>query len=62
MDDGSGEVRESAEQDSNEVTRDMKLEFVSKIKKLSNAGLTSLVEKIKEIKAQTITELPADKI
>ena len=40
----------------------MKLEFVNKIKKLSNAGLTSLVEKIKEIKANTITELPEDKI
>lgn len=40
----------------------MKLDFVGKIKKLSNAGLTSLVEKIKEVKAQTITDLPEDKI
>jgi hypothetical protein len=29
----------------------MKIEFVGRIKKLSNAGLTSLVEKIKEVKA-----------
>ena len=62
MEAAAEEMRESAEVDSNEVTRDMKLEFVGKIKKLSNAGLTSLVEKIKEIKCETITELPADKI
>ncbi len=37
--------------DSNEVTREMKIEFVGRIKKLSNAGLTSLVEKVKEVKA-----------
>ena len=44
------------------VTREMKLEFVAKIKKLSNAGLTSMVQKIKEIKAQSISDLPEDKI
>ena len=44
------------------VTRDMKLEFVAKIKKLSNSGLTSLVNKVKEVKAQTIQDLPDDKI
>ena len=60
--DGGDDLRDSGEQDSNEVTRDMKLEFVSKIKKMSNAGLTSLVEKIKEVKSQTITELPQEKI
>lgn len=43
--------KDFAEPDSNEVTRDMKLDFVNKIKKLSNAGLTSLVEKVKEIKS-----------
>jgi hypothetical protein len=44
-------MRDSGDMDSNEVTRDMKLEFVGKIKKLSNQGLTSLVEKIKELKS-----------
>ena len=48
--------------ESNEVTRDMKLEFVAKIKKLSNQGLTSLVHKIKEVKANSITDLPEEKI
>ena len=33
------------------VTREMKLEFVAKIKKLSNQGLTSLVNKVREVKA-----------
>jgi hypothetical protein len=45
-----------------EVTRDMKLEFCAKVKKLSNKGLTSLVQKIKEVKAQSISDLPDDKI
>ena len=54
--------RESAEFDSNEVSRDMKLDFVNKIKKLSNQGLTSVVEKIKEIKSNTISDLGNDKI
>jgi len=62
IDEVNEEMRDSGDIDSNEVTRDMKLEFVSKIKKLSNQGLTGLVEKIKELKSQTITELPADKI
>ena len=56
------QIIQEAQIDSNEVTRDMKLEFVGKIKKLSNAGLTSLVEKIKEIKVQKIINLPEDKI
>jgi hypothetical protein len=55
-------LQEYGEQESNEVTRDMKLEFVNKIKKLTNAGLTSLVDKVKEIKSQTISELPQEKI
>ena len=50
------------EVESNEVTRDMKLEFVSKIKKLTNQGLTSMVNKIKEVKAATINDLSDDKI
>jgi hypothetical protein len=44
-------MQDSGDQESNEVTRDMKLEFVNKIKKLSNAGLTSLVEKVKDVKS-----------
>ena len=44
------------------VTREMKLEFVAKIKKLSNSALTSMVQKIKEIKAASISDLPEDKI
>ena len=40
----------------------MKLDFVGKIKKLTNQGLTSLVHKIKEVKAQSITDLPDEKI
>ena len=40
----------------------MKLEFVAKIKKLSNSGLTAMVQKIKELKAQSISDLPEDKI
>jgi hypothetical protein len=49
-------------EESNEVTREMKLDFVGKIKKLTNQGLTSLVHKIKEVKAQSITDLPDEKI
>lgn len=45
-----------------EVTRDMKLEFCAKVKKLSNKGLTSLVQKVKEVKAQSISDLPDNKI
>lgn len=45
-----------------EVTKDMKLEFCAKVKKLSNKGLTSLVNKVKELKAATIQDLPEDKI
>ena len=41
----SGDPDASAALD--EVTRDMKLEFCAKVKKLSNKGLTSLVQKIK---------------
>ena len=59
---GEDQQLESGETDSNEVTRDMKLDFVNKIKKLSNAGLTSLVQKVKEVKSQTISELPQEKI
>ena len=40
----------------------MKLEFVAKIKKLSNQGLTSLVAKVKEVRALSIQDLPEDKI
>ena len=40
----------------------MKLEFVGRIKKLSNQGLTSLVQKIKEVKADSIKDLPEEKI
>jgi len=49
-------------EESNEVTREMKLDFVVKIKKLTNQGLTSLVNKIKDVKAQSITDLPDEKI
>ena len=45
-----------------EITRDMKLEFCAKVKKLSNKGLTSLVQKIKEVKPQSIFDLPDEKI
>ena len=48
--------------DQYQVTREMKLEFVGRIKKLSNQGLTSLVQKIKEIKADIIENLPEEKI
>jgi len=41
--DNQDQQADEGEQESNEVTRDMKLDFVNKIKKLSNAGLTSLV-------------------
>ena len=34
-----------------EITRENKLEFCAKVKKLSNKGLTSLVQRIKEVKA-----------
>jgi hypothetical protein len=54
--------RDSGDIDSNEVTRDMKLDFVNKIKKLGNAGLTSLVDKVKEMKGTSITQLPQEKI
>ena len=50
------------ELESTDVTRNMKLEFVSKIKKLTNEGLTSVVEKIREIRGTSISELPDDKI
>ena len=40
----------------------MKLQFCAKVKKLSNHGLVMLVEKIKEIKAQTIQNLTDEKI
>lgn len=33
-----------------EVTRELKLEFCAKVKKLSNKGLSSLVQKIKELR------------
>ena len=55
-------MKDSGEMESTDVTRNMKLEFVSKIKKLTNEGLTSLVEKIREIKGASISELPNDKI
>ena len=57
----SGYVEDAAEM-ADVVTRENKLEFVAKIKKLSNQGLTKMVNKIKEIKAQTISELPEEKI
>ena len=50
------------EAESDKVSRNMKLEFVAKIKKLTNQGLTALVNKIKEVKAQSISDLPDDKI
>lgn len=40
----------------------MKLEFVEKVKKLSNESLVKMVEKIQELKASTISELDQDKI
>jgi hypothetical protein len=58
----SGFVDDDAAEMADVVTRENKLEFVAKIKKLSNQGLTSMVNKIKEIKAQTISELPEEKI
>ena len=57
----SGLVDDAAEM-ADVVTREQKLEFVAKIKKLSNHGLTQMVNKIKEVKAQTISELPEEKI
>ena len=57
----SGLVDDAAEM-ADVVTREHKLEFVAKIKKLSNHGLTQMVNKIKEVKAQTISELPEEKI
>ena len=40
----------------------MKLEFVEKVKKLSNEALTKMVQKIQEIQNATITDLDADRI
>lgn len=52
------DMKDSGEMESTDVTRNMKLEFVSRIKKLTNENLTSLVEKIREIKGASISELP----
>ena len=46
----SGFVDDAAEM-ADVVTRENKLEFVAKIKKLSNHGLTQMVNEIKKIKA-----------
>ena len=40
----------------------MKLEFVEKVKKLSNEALTKMVQKIQEIQNGSITDLDADRI
>jgi hypothetical protein len=40
----------------------MKLEFVEKVKKLSNEGLTKMVTKIQEILATSISDLDSDRI
>ena len=52
------DMKDPGEMESTDVTRNMKLEFVSRIKKLTNENLTSLVEKIREIKGASISELP----
>lgn len=44
------------------VSREMKLEFCQKVKNLSNNGLLMLVDKIKEVKAQSMQILEEDKI
>ena len=44
------------------VTKEMKLEFCGKVKKLSNKGLASLVLKVKQVKAQSIKNLPDEKM
>ena len=44
------------------VTKDMKLEFCQKVKKLTNKGLASLVLKVKQVKASSVRNLPEDKM
>lgn len=58
----SGSGKQDEQMDAEAVSREQKLEFVSKIKKLSNQGLTQMVNKIKAVKAQSIADLPEEKI
>lgn len=44
------------------VTVEMKMDFVEKVKRLSNEGLTKMVSKIQELRAQSINDLENDKI
>uniref|UniRef100_A0A7S3FUQ5 Bromo domain-containing protein n=1 Tax=Strombidium rassoulzadegani TaxID=1082188 RepID=A0A7S3FUQ5_9SPIT len=55
-----GEMVETSKVDV--VTREMKVEFVTKIKKLSIQGLTSLVNKVKEVKPLSIADMPEERI
>ena len=47
---------------SDTVTKEMKLEFCQKVKKLTNKGLASLVLKVKQVKAASVRNLPEDKM
>ena len=65
MDEGQAPPEESKEQVSTVqevVTKEMKLEFCQKVKKLSNKGLASLVLKVKQVKATSVRNLPEDKM
>jgi hypothetical protein len=44
------------------VTVVMKMDFIEKVKKLSNDGLTKMVHKVQELMANSITDLDNDKI
>jgi hypothetical protein len=44
------------------VTTEMKMEFVEKVKKLSNEGLTQMVAQIQNLLPNSISDLENDKI
>jgi arginyl-tRNA synthetase len=44
------------------VTVEMKMEFVEKVKKLTNEGLTRMVNMVQEYSANSISDIENDKI
>ena len=59
---GGAEEDEDESAIGNGVTADMKYEFIDKVKKLTNEGLTQMVQHIQSLIPNSISDLENDKI
>mmetsp|Transcript_27061 Transcript_27061/g.26122 ORF Transcript_27061/g.26122 Transcript_27061/m.26122 type:complete len:120 (-) Transcript_27061:30-389(-) len=56
------EAKSENEEEEEKVKVEYQLEFIEKVKKLNNDGLTKMVQKIQELKPNAIHDLENDKI